>query len=135
MGTLQVLTDKLSIGLSMACAIHCLLLPFMLVLIPGMTALQLDSEAFHLWMVMAVLPLSLYALTMGCRQHKHYRLLLLGGIGLVLLVVAVLLGEAMLGETGEKILTLFGASLIAVGHAWNFRLCRQHVECCCPQHQ
>lgn len=123
MKSYQKITDKLAIGLSLACVIHCLALPVMLVLLPTLAALNLDNEAFHLWMVVAVLPSSLYALTMGCKQHKRYQLLIWGIVGLALLVLALALGEERIGEWGEKTLTVLGATLVAVGHWFNFRLC------------
>lgn len=134
MKTAQVVTDKLAIGLSLGCASHCLALPALLILLPSMAALQLDNEVFHLWMVAAVLPSSIYALGMGCKQHKRYRLLFLGSIGLALLVLALVLGEERIGEAGEKILTAVGAGFVAVGHWLNYRLCHalNHRDCACP---
>ncbi|WP_043316303.1 MerC domain-containing protein [Microbulbifer sp. HZ11] len=124
-------THKIAIGLSAMCTIHCLALPLVLALVPSMAALGLDNEAFHLWMVLAVIPTSVYALTMGCKQHKRYRVVVLGGAGLGLLATAVLLGESA-GELGEKLLTVAGASLVAFGHLWNYRLCQQPSDCACP---
>ena len=116
------------------CAIHCLALPLLLILLPSIAALQLDNEAFHLWMVVAVLPTSIYALTLGCKQHKRYQLLILGFTGLALLVIALVLGEERIGEAGEKILTALGAGFVAIGHWFNYRLCRaqKHKDCPCP---
>lgn len=136
----QAVTDKFSIGLSLMCAIHCLALPVLLALLPSMAILQLDNEAFHLWMVVAVLPTSIYALTLGCKQHKRYQLLIWGSIGLALLVMALVLGVERIGEAGEKILTSLGAGFVAVGHWFNYRLCRsqkysraqKHTGCACP---
>lgn len=135
MNTVREITDKVSIGLSLMCAIHCLILPLILVLLPSLAALELDDEAFHIWMLVAVLPTSIFALTIGCKRHKRYHLLAIGVAGLTLLITAVLLGHELIGEYGEKILTLLGASLIATGHFFNFRLCRQHNDCICPEHQ
>lgn len=134
MKTAQAVTDKFAIGLSLMCAIHCLTIPLLLAMLPSMAALQLDNEAFHLWMIVAVLPTSLYALTLGCKQHKRYRLLILGSIGLALLVLALVLGEARIGEVGEKVLTALGAGFVAVGHWFNYRLCRieKQESCDCP---
>ena len=101
----------------------------MVTLLPTVAALQLDNEAFHLWLLVAVLPASVYALTLGCKQHKRYGLLFLGVFGLSLLVLAVLLGEQLGGEMGEKILTVLGSSVVSIGHLWNFRLCQQHDVC------
>jgi len=135
----QMVTDKLSIGLSLACAVHCLALPTLLVLLPSIATLQLDNEAFHLWMVAAVLPCSIYALSLGCKQHKRYQLLLLGFIGLVLLVLALLLGDERIGETGEKILTVFGAGFVAIGHWLNYQYCQTQkyikYPCCDDKHK
>ncbi len=140
MNAAQGITDKFAISLSLMCVIHCLALPVLLALLPGMAVLQLDNEAFHLWMVVAVLPTSIYALTLGCKQHKRYQLLILGTIGLALLVMALVLGEERIGEAGEKILTVLGAGFVAVGHWFNYRLCLSHKysrtqkykDCNCP---
>ncbi len=126
---LKNISDKLAISLSLACAIHCLFTPMLMLLLPSFAALQLDTEAFHYWMVIAVLPTSVYALTMGCKQHNRYRLILIGLFGLAILVLAVVLGEAFLGEFWEKTLTLIGAAVIAGSHLSNFRLCRTHQYC------
>lgn len=67
----QSIMDKFAIGLSLACAIHCIVLPVLLVMLPSLAALQLDDEAFHIWMVAAVLPSSIYALSMGCKQPAN----------------------------------------------------------------
>ena len=78
---------------------------------------------------MAVIPISIFALTLGCKKHNRYSLLLLGFLGIACLISAVLL-EGLLGETGEKVLTLTGASLIAWGHFTNFKLCKTHTPLC-----
>lgn len=51
--------DKFAIGLSAMCAIHCLAVPVLLVLLPSAAALGLGNEQFHFWMLVAVLPSSL----------------------------------------------------------------------------
>lgn len=132
---IQTLTDKLAIGLSLLCAAHCLAFPLLMIWVPSIAALQLDGEAFHLWMLIAVIPTSVYALTMGCRKHKRYQLLFFGVVGLAFLVSAVLFHE-IIGESGEKWLTVIGAAIMAIGHFLNFRLCQSHEEGCdCPEHQ
>lgn len=134
MKTSQAITDKLAIGLSLACAFHCLALPILVALLPSIAALQLDNEAFHIWMVAIVLPNSIYALSMGCKQHKDYRIFFWGSAGLALLVLALALGEERIGELGEQILTVVGAGFVAVGHWFNFRICftQKHKDCTCP---
>lgn len=129
MSTLQSarsFTDKLAISLSLLCAIHCLVLPLALVLLPSLVSLNLENEAFHTWMVILVIPTSIYALTMGCKEHKNYRFLALGIAGLALLLTAVVLEEPVMTETLEKLITLVGTSLIALSHIGNYRLCKKH---------
>ena len=129
MKTVQEYTDKFAIGLSMLCAIHCLLLPLLLVALPSISALQLQNEAFHFWMLAAVIPTSIYALTIGCKKHQRYRLLSWGISGLILMLMAVFFGHYIAGESGEKILTLLGAILVVVAHWGNFRRCQQNKSC------
>jgi hypothetical protein len=134
----QALTDKLAIGLSLMCAIHCLAIPMLFLFLPSAAVLPLDNEIFHFWLVAAVIPSSIYALTLGCRQHKRYRLLTMGAIGLSLLVLALMLGEDRIGEIGEKVLTVMGACFIAVGHWLNYGLCRAqepNAFSCCDEEQ
>ena len=91
--------------------------------------MQWGDEAFHKWMLVAVIPISIYALTMGCKKHQHYRLLFWGISGLMVMVLAVLIGHDIAGEAGEKILTLLGAILIVFAHVGNFRRCQQQKYC------
>lgn len=130
----QEMTDKFAISLSLLCAAHCLLLPIAVVMIPSGIAMHLQNEAFHLWMVLAVIPSSIYALTIGCKAHRNFSLLFIGSLGLVLLVSALVIPHEILGEFGEKALTTLGASLIALSHFKNYRLCQKpQTRCHCPE--
>ena len=116
--------DKSSVGLSTVCAVHCLLMPVAVVILPSLAALPVADERFHLLLVFFVLPLSTVALTMGCRKHKSWRVMAVGVGGLVLLVGAALAGHDLLGELTEKSATVIGAGLVALSHVMNFRKCR-----------
>ncbi len=116
--------DKSSVGLSTVCAVHCLLMPVAIVMLPSLAALPFADERFHVFLVFLVLPLSTVALTMGCRKHRSRRVMAVGGIGLVLLVGAALVGHDLFGELFEKSATVVGASLVALTHVMNFRECR-----------
>ena len=131
---IQTLTDKMAMSLSLLCALHCLASPLIIVMLPTLAALQFDGEAFHLWMVLAVIPTSVYALTMGCKRHRHYRLLGVGLFGLLFLLSAVLAGEDIINDFWEKALTVIGAATIALGHYRNYRLCQRQEFCACPDH-
>ena len=132
MTKLQSLADKTAISLSVVCTLQCLALPLIILLVPSIAALSLDDEAFHLWMLYAVIPISTFALFLGCKKHRRLPVLLVGALGLTVLGLAALLGHEVLGEFFEKALTLAGAMLIALGHFWNYRLCQSHKACACP---
>lgn len=129
MNNIQTFSDKAAIGLSLLCTLHCIAIPIILLTFPVTAALPLQNEAFHFWMVVVVVPVSIYALTLGCKKHNRLQLLGIGLAGLLCLIVAVVLGEHTLGEMGEKALTMLGASIIAVGHYRNYTLCK-HSDAC-----
>lgn len=132
LNSLQALVDRTAVGLSLLCAVHCLALPLAIALLPSLSALGLADEAFHTWLALAVIPLSAFALTLGCKAHRQMVVFYTGLAGLSLLCLPLLLGHELLGESGEKTLTLAGAVLIAASHIKNFRLCRQSRACECP---
>jgi len=134
MNNLSSYTNNLAIGLSAFCVIHCLASPLLIVLLPSLTALQLDNEAFHIWLLAGVIPSSLFSLLMGCKQHKFYRVLIIGCCGILFLVSAVMVEGFEHGELLEKVLTVIGACIVASGHYLNFRLCRGHAQCECEPH-
>ncbi|BDF96031.1 MULTISPECIES: MerC domain-containing protein [Pseudoalteromonas] len=129
----QSVMDKLAIGLSIMCTIHCFATPILLTLLPSFAALQLDNEQFHIWILAAVIPTSVLALSLGCKKHKRFRYMVSGFVGVILMVLAVTAGEALFGELGEKWLTLVGAAFIAVAHWFNYRQClaKDDEECPC----
>ena len=133
MNNLQSLSDKSAIGLSLLCTVHCLAMPLALVLLPSIAGLPLADETFHYWMLITVLPVSAYALTVGCKKHQRYHLLLIGGLGLFILAFAAFAGHDLLGETGEKTLTVLGAVILSLGHLWNYRLCHHQDHCDCTE--
>lgn len=130
MKTPPISIDKAAISISLFCAIHCLLLPVALVIVPALAATSFGNESFHQWMLLIVFPTSIIALTLGCRQHRNWSVLAIGLPGLVIVTLAAFFGHDLLGESGEKIATLIGASLIAFGHFRNHGLC-QKQRCHC----
>lgn len=124
------LMDKLAIGLSLVCTVHCLILPVLLVVLPTLGGTALGDERFHQWLLFAVLPISVFALSVGCHRHRNGGVLTLGLLGLATLTFTAVLGHDVLEEIGEKVASVLGASLIALGHWRNHRLC-QRLDCHC----
>lgn len=128
----QVRADKLSISLSLACMIHCLLMPSFLILTSGFLALSIDNELIHKVFLIIVLPVSLYALITGYNNHKILSYLYIGILGLWLLFFAVFFGEGVFGEFTEKTLTLLGSLIVASSHYKNYKACKE-LDCSCHE--
>ena len=124
----QEYSDKTAISLSALCLVHCLLVPSFLVFLSGYVSLSYNNELIHYVILFIAIPVSIYALITGVRNHKSYRFLYLGLTGIISLILAVTLGAQMWGEVGEKVLTTVGALLVTISHFKNYRLCRE-VEC------
>lgn len=128
MGT-QYILDRLSIGASVVCAVHCAVLPLLLTLSPAIALFMGDEHYFHWILVWLVLPTSFIAALMGCRRHRDLLVMAGIGLGLVLLVATAIYGHDLLGENGERIATVCAAFLLAVSHWRNYTLCRRQ-DCC-----
>ena len=121
---LSMLLDRASIGLSVICVLHCFATPILLAIAPSLLALPVADEKFHAVLIFLILPASLIALTLGCRRHGDKSVFYWGCSGLIVLLGTLLLGHDLLGDAGEKIMTVFGSGLVVVGHVLNFRSCR-----------
>ncbi|MCY4045252.1 MAG: MerC domain-containing protein [Cellvibrionales bacterium] len=131
MFALRSVMDKLAISLSLVCALHCLVVPVLVVWMPVLATSLLESELFHLSLVFLVVPFSVIALFLGCEKHKNYAVVILGLAGLLLLLLALMVGHDWLGPFYEKWLTMIGAVLIACSHWKNFKLCQHNDHCDC----
>ena len=128
MRTTQEYSDKTAISLSLICVAHCLFMPSFLVLLSSYISFSYDNELVHYLVLAMAIPLSLYALIAGVKNHKTYSYFLLGLSGLLCLIFAISFGVQIWGELGEKSFTTIGALLVAISHFKNYRLCRE-VEC------
>ena len=128
MRSTQEYSDKTAISLSALCLVHCLLVPSFLVFLSGYVSLSYNNELIHYGLLLIAIPVSIYALVTGVRNHNSYSYLYFGLLGILTLILAVTLGAQIWGEAGEKILTTIGALLVAISHFKNYRLCRE-VEC------
>lgn len=119
----RTVLDRVSIGFSAVCAVHCLILPVLLVFAPALTSMFFNHEQFHLFLMFLVLPTSIIALFMGCKQHGDHHVVLIGTIGLVIISLTAMISPYYHSELLEKGFTLLGAVLIAVSHYLNMKRC------------
>ena len=70
------------------------------------------------------IPSALPAFGLGCSYHKDRRVLLLGALGIVGISIAAFASHDVLGENGERIVTLAGTAALVTAHWRNYKLCR-----------
>ena len=137
--------DSIAIGMSMLCAVHCLLTPVLIVSLPIVATTFWVHQDFHLWMILFVVPTTSAAVFMGCRIHKDKMVLFLSILGLGFLVsvagyetwyyIERLPAEAsvcphcLAKQEGNifKSMTIFnviGGVFLASAHTRNYFLCR-----------
>lgn len=117
----QDLFDRLAIGASTLCLIHCLALPALLVAIPALSVFLSVPEGFHALAFAFAVPTSAAALTLGHRRHRRTRPTLVAVLGLTAIGIAAL---APWSEAAETAITVAGSLLLAAGHALNARAMR-----------
>ena len=106
------------------------MLPVLLGVFPALGVSIFGNEKFHEMLLWAVVPMTAISLFIGCKKHKSFSIAALGILGLIVLITTAILGHDGLSESTERILTLCGASIIAIAHIRNFRQCRD-VMCAC----
>lgn len=114
--------DKAAIALSGLCLLHCLALPFIIVLLPFLNEVAIDR--WHALMLLVVIPMSVLAFSIGFRRHRNRGVITVGAAGMLLMVIGGTLAHYFLGLTADRILTLSGAGVLAAAHYRNSRLAR-----------
>lgn len=111
--------DRLGIGLSALCAVHCLLTPVVLSLLPLWPTLHAMNAWVHPALLVLITPVIVGALRRArCTGHGATAVLL--GVGFLVLVGAWW-GHNVWGHVGERLGTLAGSGLLIAGHVLNWR--------------
>ena len=93
------ISDKLSICLSICCILHCIALPVVILVLPGLASYWISDENVHVVLVLLAIPISLFAMGVSLRKHHNYKCIALAGAGLALLVLAIFMHD--IGFSGE----------------------------------
>lgn len=123
------LWDRLGIGLSTLCLIHCLALPVVVSLLPMVPVPEVIHEWSHPVLAVVILPTVVQAIRRSVHDRRIH-LFLIGGFGVILAGWAI--GHSVLGFVAETLFTLAGSVLLIVGHVLNYR---HHRVCKNHQHQ
>ena len=116
--------DRAAVLLSGLCLVHCLAVPFAVVLGPLAGQWLMDSETQVHWILLTLaLPISVVALARGYRRHHNSVTITLGAVGLTFMFVGV---SHVIGEDWEIILTVIGVSSLLMAHVRNMLGVHRH---------
>ena len=118
---LNINWDALGITTSIACAIHCAVLPLVLTSLPVFGMNIIDNVFFEYFMIALAFVIGAWSLSHGYRKH-HHRLLPLAffTVGMLLLLAKQVWHQVHLLLLVPAVIAILSA------HFVNFRFCRVH---------
>jgi hypothetical protein len=118
---LKINWDALGVGTSLACAIHCAVLPLVITSLPVFGINIIDNSDFEYFMILLAFAIGLYALAHGFRKHhRHYFPIILFALGILLLFAK------QRWHAYQFWFLPFAVLFIVLAHFINFRLCRAY---------
>ena len=128
----QTVSDRLAMSLSFACILHCLFMPAFIITSATFASIQLSDEFLHYSILLLAIPISLYALLSGKRNHNNNLIFIIGVSGLIVLFLALLSEGNFYGFPLETLLTIIGSTIVISAHYKNYQIC-QRLECACHE--
>jgi hypothetical protein len=116
--------DALGIAASIACAIHCAVLPLLMSSLPILGINIINNFWFEIFMILLAMGIGLHSLTHGFKKH-HHRLLpiIVFIIGISLLLVKQIFHQYQIWFLVPAVI------LIVSAHFINYRQCRIADHC------
>ena len=125
------IADRLGIGASLLCLIHCMLTPVVCLLFPALSSTK-TTWSSHLFIALFVFSFAGYALYRGYAHHHSLKPIVLGCLGLFFISLALFLTgahkEIHFLDT-HIVLTMLGSLFLVTAHIINVRSC----SCCSNQ--
>ena len=113
--------DALGITTSLACAVHCALLPLFLTSLPVFGVELIENISFEIFMIALAFCIGILSLYHGWKRHHHsFVPMLVFSVGFVFLVMKVFFVEY------EGWLLIPAVSGIVGGHLLNYKSCKVH---------
>ncbi len=113
--------DAIGIGASLACAIHCALLPLFFSSLPLLGINILHNTGFELGMIVLSFAIGAYSLYHGYKKHHHsYKPIILFTLGIALML------SRMVFRNIEIILLVPAAFFIIIAHVNHHMRCSVH---------
>ncbi len=125
MKIMKINWDALGVGTSLACAIHCAVLPLLFTTVPLFGINIVHNRAFEWSMIGIALIVGIQALWHGFQRHHHSRLpVLLLLTGFIFLII-----KEWTADNLHLLLVVIAVSFIVSAHYINYRLCRKANHC------
>ncbi len=116
--------DALGIAASIACAIHCAVLPLIMSSLPILGINIINNFWFEIFMIVLAMGIGLHSLTHGFKKHHHRILpIIVFVIGISLLLVKQVLHQYQIWFLVPAVV------LIVSAHFINYRQCRIADHC------
>jgi hypothetical protein len=120
--------DKVGMFSSATCAVHCMLLPFLISILPLYGLSFIVNESFEIIMLMASITLAILSLCLGYKTHKNKKMFFLFSAGISLILLGRFAHENNWGFSSIVILFI-GGLLISGSHFVNNKLCKSCNSC------
>jgi hypothetical protein len=117
--------DLVGACMSLACALHCLSVPFLGTMLPIAGVGVLLGGWLEVLFIMASVALASGSLCWGFRRHRQWGVLTVLGAALTMIVV----GRFLASGPYEMVCVVVGAVVLAAGHLLNRYLCLTCVVC------
>ena len=122
--------DFMGITTSVACAVHCALLPIVVSTLPIFGINIIHNSFFEWGMITLAFVVGCYSLLHGfVKHHKNYLPLYIFFTGFIFLV----LKQFFIPE--QYLFLTFAVCLIITSHLFNYRYCQQSKSCNSPHHK
>jgi hypothetical protein len=117
--------DLVGACVSLACAVHCLTVPFLVTVLPLAGVGVLLGGSLEILFIVASVVLATCSLCWGFRRHRRWRVFVVLGAALTMIAV----GRFLASQPYELVFVFTGAMVLAAGHLLNRYLCMTCVVC------
>lgn len=118
--------DRAGVSASLACAVHCAVLPLLLAALPAIGLAWLDSPWVDWTMVALAAAIALHAHRGGFQVHRRC---LPAGVAVTGLLIIVTTICVLKGSANHHYIQASGAVVVASSHFLNRHLCRNCKAC------
>ena len=120
--------DKIGMVLSAGCAIHCILVPIVLPLLPMIGFAFGHDSHFHLILAAVITGVACFALIPGYLKHRSYGPIIIATCG-----IGIIVATGIMERYSESIMitacTIMGSLFVIIGHYFNHKFvckCKNH---------